>query len=105
MNHEVGIVGGSRKQSSSSSTDDESSTRPPSSAQTYLRARAYSIVYGLHKSFTTSILQQKSLKPIYEQEPIPLSMASINLLRPRYCSKNLSNLSTSKSLFHCLWPP
>ena len=69
MNHEVGIVGGSRKQrtTTGSSTDEPSRPTPPwppSSAQTYLRARAYSIVYGLHKSFTTSILQQKSLKSV-----------------------------------------
>ena len=33
-----------------------------SSAQTYLRAKAYSLVYSLHKSFTTSVLFQKSIK-------------------------------------------
>ena len=32
-----------------------------SSAQTYLRAKAYSLVYSLHKSFTTSVLFQKSI--------------------------------------------
>ena len=42
--------------------------RPPSSAQTYLRSRAYSIVYGLHKSFTTSVLLQKSIKSVLEKE-------------------------------------
>ena len=111
MNHEVGIVGGSRKQSSS--TDDESSTRPPSSAQTYLRARAYSIVYGLHKSFTTSILQQKSLKSVLllrknpddnnnknEEKSIILASLTFHATRPQILPLNnwiVSNLVSSEA--------